>query len=1548
MRKRILVSLIFFLAMVSTASGQTPNPHYTFDDTTCPVPDASGNNNDGTCFGSLPTLTNGVFDDAFSLDGSSDYVTASANNVHNTNLTVLTFVNYSEPNGNTRIINTQDGNGEGFFLGVDDGAFFSQSVVRGQIRGSTGNAQVGTPTRLDDGQPHYVGIRWFEHNNTLQLYQDNGFVDSDVTDPGDWTGSTEIGIAAQPSGGNHFNGMVDESRVYNEILTLEQIKSLNSSNSLSSSTPSSISITSPSFSQPFQRNSTNQSDIIIEGSYSNGQPDNVEARFDNNAWQVIDSNPSSGSFSGSLTGSVGQGSLDVRYSNDTSVNDSVSRITVGDIFVIAGQSNAEMRGQNLSDYNSPANGLVGLKWNSSSNKWQKADDPFHSWNQYGSSYPELMENYTAENGVPMAAVPVAQGGTTVIEWQPSSGSTSSCSSSSSCDLYDTATSIINSATNGRNDFEYLYWFQGEQDAQGDSSLGSGETFYNNFKTNTTNVFNSFEADTNASNLKVVQSQIGQDLSSTDSPHENQVRRAQRDLWNSYSWIYPGAVTYNITHEKAGDPYHFTTDEEIAQITKQLELAFDAANDGQSISHPNVSEIVKQDSTTVDVVFDRSLKQGVSLGSSPWYVVDTGDGSSVSVSSVSMNDSDSVRLGLGSSLSGEAKVSLGRWNSAVGDIVPMGTNDLRANVFYNETSATDDTTPPTSSDNWTASGFVDKTGASDTTLGITASDSGTGVANISYKVENSCGGTNGYQTVSSSSVGINISCSANSTVMYYATDSNGNIEATQTEYVAIYEKNTSVSTQRQDNSTSSNLNTQYVYKQIQADILGTAKPGNVTIQPPTGLNGSCSNCDTRYLDYSAWVEDFESYSTGSFTNLSKWKADPTYANASTSIIQGQFLEVSGGGGTNDPHFLYHRLENADVVSERTFSFNLSTNDTLYDKMLILSNSRNRFSPDQGVRIGLDSAGEFQVYTGAEGEITKPISTSTDYWYELQVTVDGKQDNFTAEILDEQGGQVAEANGAFQADQITYATIYHSGPDVTTKYDNVELGDSSRQIEYYNASGDFISHTEGSELNQLSLPQTNLSRQSYSKVTDLVLSGGLSKHSLIVDVDFWCGQVSTTNVDADPSTSDFVNNCSYSENTGDYIMEEEYDFKPPPGELLVNSTYTGTRNLETNNTRAVGFSGVETNPVTPGGCSESNASIIDVAKNEFINRTIGFSCETGSMSGFELEQILDSDSEQDTRYWYNGTVQINSLETENNSLVIPLDKSELNDWSNKESGTIQGFVDGSGKDITVRGKTGVVEIVVGTDHGNSSLEDGSYTASLGYQVDDNDTTIIQQPSGGGGGGGSETIIREVFGANYSWTVSSAISNVRFSAYPGRSFRQVLTVENTGDKRIPMNVTCLDSSSNCAYVDISTSNFTLERGGSKDILVKGSIPEDYSRSDFPADFSIRFTDPTFNAEENPNQGVAFVDFKMSYAPIQGAILETIYKFGESRELPSPTSYGQTISYPFLFIPLFWASLVMILWSVVEWLNPLRKDIAGSDWSTNLKWVSTIVMFLLTYIVL
>lgn len=112
-----------------------------------------------------------------------------------------------------------------------------------------------------------------------------------------------------------------------------------------------ISISYPTSRAVFQRNNGNQSLIYIAGNYTNFA-DKIEARAVarpmtpmqgiTTNWTIIQNNPSNGYYFGTLNVSGGWYDLEVRHWLGTTLlgTSSVQRIGVGEVFLIAGQSNA--------------------------------------------------------------------------------------------------------------------------------------------------------------------------------------------------------------------------------------------------------------------------------------------------------------------------------------------------------------------------------------------------------------------------------------------------------------------------------------------------------------------------------------------------------------------------------------------------------------------------------------------------------------------------------------------------------------------------------------------------------------------------------------------------------------------------------------------------------------------------------------------------------------------------------------------------------------------------------------------------------------------------------------------------------------------------------------------------------------------------------------------------------------------------------------------------------------------------------------------------------
>jgi hypothetical protein len=124
-----------------------------------------------------------------------------------------------------------------------------------------------------------------------------------------------------------------------------------------------IQVSFPTSRAVFQRNNANQATFRISGYYT-ATVTRVEARLvardgvgTTTDWRAIQNNPTGGVFAGDITGQGGWYNLEVRgMNNDQQVGaTSVERVGVGEVFIVAGQSNAQGVHQ---DAPNPGNDLV--------------------------------------------------------------------------------------------------------------------------------------------------------------------------------------------------------------------------------------------------------------------------------------------------------------------------------------------------------------------------------------------------------------------------------------------------------------------------------------------------------------------------------------------------------------------------------------------------------------------------------------------------------------------------------------------------------------------------------------------------------------------------------------------------------------------------------------------------------------------------------------------------------------------------------------------------------------------------------------------------------------------------------------------------------------------------------------------------------------------------------------------------------------------------------------------------------------------------------------
>ena len=189
-----------------------------------------------------------------------------------------------------------------------------------------------------------------------------------------------------------------------------------------------FSLSAPSAYQVVQRDESDTGDIFIAGTFVGGGTHDVEARFNGGAWATIAAD-ATGNFSGTLTNqAAGQGALEVRLVDDITRAYSVPYVGIGDVFVIAGQSNAVgissvdpaliATQRSRPDYSAMTTLGVELIDPVDSMVAQvdavSADEMATS----GTYWPLLANQIMADTGLPVAFVPCPLAGTAILSWLP--------------------------------------------------------------------------------------------------------------------------------------------------------------------------------------------------------------------------------------------------------------------------------------------------------------------------------------------------------------------------------------------------------------------------------------------------------------------------------------------------------------------------------------------------------------------------------------------------------------------------------------------------------------------------------------------------------------------------------------------------------------------------------------------------------------------------------------------------------------------------------------------------------------------------------------------------------------------------------------------------------------------------------------------------------------------------------------------------------------------------------------------------------------------------
>ena len=291
----------------------------------------------------------------------------------------------------------------------------------------------------------------------------------------------------------------------------------------------------------FQRDSATGGVVKIRGTFpADKHPEKIEARLGNNAWQVVDAQPGSGVFAGTIPAPVGQGLLEVRAIGCGGLTASVECVGVGDLFLITGQSNADGRGREWVRLD-PSNPYVGVKY--CHNAWSKGDDPSANdttnINDSASPWPIALNRLIPDQNVPMGFIAAAMGSTVVKQWQNRAVGGATDNIWRPGGMYWRALQMVKTATDGSMKIRAVLYYQGENDLTHHNTmsvLGDYTEYKTNLMVAVSDLWETFKA-------PVLVGQIT-NLGAERQKNDN-IRRAQQEVWKEHPHALPGAVTYDI-------------------------------------------------------------------------------------------------------------------------------------------------------------------------------------------------------------------------------------------------------------------------------------------------------------------------------------------------------------------------------------------------------------------------------------------------------------------------------------------------------------------------------------------------------------------------------------------------------------------------------------------------------------------------------------------------------------------------------------------------------------------------------------------------------------------------------------------------------------------------------------------------------------------------------------------------------------------------------------------------------------------------------------------
>lgn len=216
----------------------------------------------------------------------------------------------------------------------------------------------------------------------------------------------------------------------------------------------SIALTSPESLVLYRLDTTGdtQATVTVSGTYADGTPTAIEYRVDGGSWLTLDAAPTGGTFSEAIVFDPGQGTLEVRWANETATTASVANFSRGYKILCIGQSNLVGRAR----FPHVPVGTIPIQVSSIGVQTSYPTETVGN----GSIRPDLATLIAAQTGAPVAFLTTAEGGRGLVDahWRDRLSP-------------NKASSTIAAILAAGNDFSTALWDQGEFEPSFSESLG---------------------------------------------------------------------------------------------------------------------------------------------------------------------------------------------------------------------------------------------------------------------------------------------------------------------------------------------------------------------------------------------------------------------------------------------------------------------------------------------------------------------------------------------------------------------------------------------------------------------------------------------------------------------------------------------------------------------------------------------------------------------------------------------------------------------------------------------------------------------------------------------------------------------------------------------------------------------------------------------------------------------------------------------------------------------------------------------------------------------